>query len=83
MVDTAFWYVLDQLIQEHELVIDRPRGTAHPKFHDFIYPVDYGYLHGTSSMDGQGIDVWCGTADTGVDGILVVIDMLKKDSAYL
>ena len=31
-------------------------------------------------MDGGGIDVWRGSADVGVDAILVIVDMLKKDS---
>lgn len=78
--DSAFWKSLDKLVRENELVIDRPCGFAHPRFPDFIYPVDYGYLRGTRSMDGGGIDVWCGTADTGVDAIIVIVDMLKKDS---
>ena len=56
-----FWAALDRLVGESEIVIDRPKGTAHPKFPDFIYKVDYGYLKNTSSMDGGGIDVWVGT----------------------
>jgi len=79
-MDKKFWSALEQLVREHELVIDRPCGSAHPRFPDFIYPVDYGYLQGTKSMDGGGIDVWRGTADTGIDAILVIVDLLKKDS---
>lgn len=75
-----FWLALDRLVQEHELIIDRPRGTAHPKFPDFIYPFDYGYLQDTTAMDGHGIDVWRGTANTGIDGIIVAVDMDKKNS---
>ncbi|WP_277409315.1 hypothetical protein [Lacrimispora xylanisolvens] len=52
-----FWTALDQLVSDSEIVIDRPKGSAHPKYPDFIYKVDYGYLNNTSSMDGQGIDV--------------------------
>ena len=52
-----FWTTLDQLVSDSEIVIDRPKGSAHPKYPDFIYKVDYGYLNNTSSMDGQGIDV--------------------------
>ena len=53
-----FWRALDSLVDNSEIVIDRPKGTAHPKYPDFIYKVDYGYLKNTSSMDGAGIDVW-------------------------
>ena len=27
-----------------------------------VYPLDYGYLEGTSAMDGEGVDVWVGTS---------------------
>ena len=35
-----FWKALDELVNSSEIVIDRPKGSAHPKFPDFIYPVD-------------------------------------------
>lgn len=47
-----FWKALDELVNNSEIVIDRPKGLAHPKYPDFIYQVDYGYLKNTSSMDG-------------------------------
>ena len=47
-----FWNALDELVNTSEIVIDRPKGSAHPRFPDFIYRVDYGYLKNTSSMDG-------------------------------
>ena len=52
-----FWAALDELVSKSEIVIDRPKGSAHPRFPDFIYRVDYGYLKDTASMDGAGIDV--------------------------
>ena len=58
-----FWRALDSLVDNSEIVIDRPKGTAHPKYPDFIYKVDYGYLKNTSSMDGAGIDVWIGSGE--------------------
>lgn len=76
-----FWTALDALVYSSEIRIDRPKGTAHPKYPDFIYKVDYGYLKNTSSMDGAGIDVWVGTAgEKYIDAIMVVIDLLKRDS---
>ena len=56
-----FGSALDELVANSEIVIDRPKGTAHPRFPDFIYKVDYGYLNHTTSMDGGGIDVWVGS----------------------
>ena len=78
--DNAFWSALDHLVSESEIVIDRPKGTSHPKYPNFIYRVDYGYLKDTSSMDGAGIDVWVGTGEKQIDAIMVIVDLLKKDS---
>ena len=79
--NTEFWKLLDELVQKSEIVIDRPKGTAHPKFPNFIYRVDYGYLKDTTSMDGGGIDVWIGSkTDKEITGIICIVDMLKRDS---
>ena len=76
-----FWENLDQLLHECKLVIDRPKNSGHPRYPDSIYPVDYGYLEGTSSSDGYGIDVWRGTLHENlVQAILVTVDMIKKDA---
>lgn len=56
----AFWKAIEKLVRDSNIVIDRPKGTAHPRFPDFIYKIDYGYLENTSSMDQGGIDVWLG-----------------------
>lgn len=37
--------------------IDRPFGSKHPK-HDFIYPVNYGYITNTISGDGEELDAY-------------------------
>ena len=75
-----FWDSLDRLVASHEVVIDRPKGTAHPRYPDFIYPLDYGYLRGVASSDGNDMDVWRGTApDTRVCGVACVSDETKGD----
>ena len=78
--DFGFWVSLEEIIKSSSILIDRPKGTAHPRYSSFIYPVDYGYLEGTTSMDGGGIDVWRGTGNNGFDSILCVVDEIKKDS---
>lgn len=76
-----FWKTLDELVRQSQIVIDRPKGTVHLKFKDFIYKVDYGYLDNTSSMDGTGIDVWVGTKEgKSIDAIMCIVDLMKKDS---
>lgn len=72
---------MDNLVKQSKIVIDRPRGTSHPKYPNFIYKVDYGYLENTSSMDGGGIDVWVGTKEEkSIDAIMCTVDLMKKDS---
>lgn len=79
-INGGFWSAIDKLIIESKIVIDRPKGTKHPRF-DFIYPLDYGYLENTSSMDGGGIDVWRGSMNTDLcDAVICTVDLLKKDS---
>jgi inorganic pyrophosphatase len=75
-----FWKALDELVSNSEIVIDRPRGSAHPRFPNFIYKVDYGYLKDTASMDGGGIDVWVGSGEKKIDAIMCIVDLRKKDS---
>ena len=43
-INNQFWKALDELVSNSEIVIDRPKGSAHSKYSDFIYKVDYGYL---------------------------------------
>ena len=75
-----FWKAIDELVSNSEIVIDRPRGSAHPRFPNFIYRVDYGYLKDTASMDGGGIDVWVGSSDKKIDAIMSIVDLMKRDS---
>ncbi len=78
--DNDFWSALDKLIEGSEIIIDRPRGSVHPKYPHIIYKVDYGYLKKTSSMDGEGIDVWLGTNGRYIDAIICTVDLVKRDS---
>jgi len=77
----TFWQTLDQLVADSDIVIDRPRGTAHPRYPDFVYPLDYGYLAGTTAADGDGIDVWIGSRpDRAVTAIVCTVDLVKRDT---
>lgn len=80
-METLFWSRLDELIKTSEIVIDRPKGTAHPRYPDLIFPLDYGYLKGTTAIDGSGIDVWLGTAGHNrLTAIGCTVDTYKKDA---
>ena len=76
-----FWYQIDNLVESSNITIDRPQGSAHPRYPDFIYPYDYGYLAGTTSGDGNGIDIWMGSLpNKTVTAIICTVDMHKKDT---
>lgn len=80
-MNEAFWTALDALVAQSRVIIDRPRGSAHPRYPHVVYPLDYGYLADTSSMDGTGIDVWRGSdASRGLCALAVTVDLLKRDS---
>jgi inorganic pyrophosphatase len=75
-----FWDYLDRLVAASRLVIDRPRESRHPRYPDLIYPVDYGYLEGTTTIDGGGLDVWVGTLpEKSLTALLLTVDLHKRD----
>jgi inorganic pyrophosphatase len=77
---TDFWKQLDRFVASRRIVIDRPKGSVHPRYPDLCYPLDYGYLEGVPSSDGGDLDVWKGTApELRVEGMLCTFDQLKLD----
>ena len=79
--DLSFWHGLDLLVASCRLKIDRPKGTSHPRFSAFLYPLDYGYLESTRTGDGEGIDVWVGTLpEKRVTGIVCTVDVEQRDA---
>jgi inorganic pyrophosphatase len=79
---------MSALLITNPVIIDRPKGSTHPRYGEAIYPLDYDYLQNTTASDGGGIDVWLGTLNTvrGQDnvktltGILCTFDTLKRDA---
>jgi inorganic pyrophosphatase len=79
--DTSFWQAMTELAVDNPITLDRPKGTAHPRYPDLIYPLDYGYFENTSAGDDDGIDVWVGSLnDKTLTGILCTFDRLKRDA---
>ena len=84
----SFWQEMHHLVITNSIIIDRPKGSLHPRYPELIYPFDYGYLDNTTASDGGGIDVWIGslkkTAHVEVGelltGILCTFDTLKRDA---
>ena len=76
-----FWDYLDELVASTSIITDRPKGSSHPLYPHIRYPINYGYLDGSKSGDGSGIDVWIGSMPVkDIVGILVTVDLRKMDS---
>jgi inorganic pyrophosphatase len=76
-----YFFALQSIVDSSTVNIDRPKGSAHPRYPDYIYPLDYGFLDGSQSQAGGGIDVWCGTGDVAkISGVLLIADPVKRDS---
>ena len=61
--------------------MDRPKGSAHPRISTLIYPLDYGFLSGTRSGDGHGVDVWIGSLKRRViTGVVCTGDLSRHDT---
>lgn len=79
--EPSFWAHLDTLLESSRTVIDRPKGTSHPRYADLVYPLDYGYLEETSGSDGNEIDLWRGSQPScGCDAVLCTVDLTKRDA---
>jgi coenzyme F420-0:L-glutamate ligase / coenzyme F420-1:gamma-L-glutamate ligase len=80
-MDQEFWLYLDQLVSTSQIEIDRAKGSAHPRFPELIYPLDYGYLIGTITVDGGGIDLFLGSqAGRLLDAVALTVDLEKRDA---
>ena len=76
-----FWALLDELVATSEIVVDRPGGSAHPRFPSIVYPFDYGYLANTVGGDGDGIDVWRGSLSAArVVGVIATVSTPQRDA---
>jgi len=76
-----FWDYLDRLESSSKIIIDRPLGSAHPRYAEVIYPLDCGYLQDTLATDGDGIDVWVGSlASRELDALAMTVDLDERDA---
>ncbi|NDJ53414.1 MAG: inorganic pyrophosphatase [Chloroflexi bacterium] len=76
MMDTQFWNALEDLAARHQIKIDKPRGSKHAQIANLTYPVDYGYLDGTRSKRGGGVELYMGTlGNLNVTGVISMLDL--------
>ena len=50
-----------------EVIIDRKLGSIHPKHHNIIYNVNYGYIKEITALDGDYQDAYVLGTDIPVD----------------
>jgi inorganic pyrophosphatase len=80
-MSSDFWDYLQRLVETSEIEIDRPKGSIHTRFKNSGYPVDYGFLSGTTSIDAGGVDIWLGSlGENKVVGVLCTVDLYKRDT---
>jgi len=56
--DGDLMHTLSQLGRTVTVTADRPAGSTHPDHPDMVYPVNYGYVSGISSGDGEWMDAY-------------------------
>ena len=80
LIQTCFrWAHWEVLIGMNGIVLDRPARTPHPQYSHIIYPINYGYVQDTLSSDGAEVDVFVGTSDTGLVGLIATRDYRQHD----
>ena len=73
------WAGWEALILKNGITLDRPYRSPHPKHPEIIYPINYGYVNGTTSSDGDEVDVFVGHASNGLVGLLMTTDYRRGD----
>ncbi len=74
-----FWQKLDTIYNSSDFKLSNPKGTSHEKYHNLIYPVDYGYLEDMDNNDSQ-IRVYKGTQKgSSIKVAIISADILNKD----
>jgi inorganic pyrophosphatase len=80
LVEHLDWSGWERLIRVRGVTLDRPYGTPHPRHEAIIYPIDYGYVEDTLGSDGEGLDVFVGSADgNGLVAALLTRDLRRGD----
>lgn len=68
------------------VLVDRPLGSSHP-MHGFLYPLNYGFLPGTVSGDGEAIDAYILGVDYAIrrfkGEVIAVLERAEEDDPKL
>ena len=72
------WEAWGRCVAARGVTIDRPARTAHPEHPSVIYPLDYGFIPGTRSTDGEPVDVFVGSGTQGLVGAILTTNHRKQ-----
>lgn len=76
-----YFEALDALVRNSKIIIDRKKGSSHPKYPNTVYKVDYGYINNTTAIDGNEVGVYKGTSLVQkATGVLCTFELIKKDT---
>lgn len=73
------WQEWERCIRRNGYTLDRPYRSIHPLYPEIIYPIDYGFINGTTSTDGAEIDLFVGSVESGLVGMMITHDHRKGD----
>ncbi len=65
-----------------KVIVDRKKGSVHPKYSNIIYPINYGYIENLFAQDGEEQDVYILGVYEPIDffeGKLIAIIHRKND----
>jgi inorganic pyrophosphatase len=65
------------------VTIDRPLGSRHPRYADLRYPINYGFVAGTTAGDGEPIDAYIlgvGEPIATMEGIVIALVLRNNDT---
>lgn len=76
------WERWEKIIREKGYEIDRPIGSRHPRYEYIVYPVDYGFIPGVMGWDDMEQDIFVGSPEGPLVGIILTADFHKGDREF-
>ncbi len=67
------------------VTVDRPLGSFHPEYPELYYPINYGYIKGTMSPDGEEQDAYILGVSKPVSeftGKIIAVVRRKNDNEF-
>ena len=75
-----FWQKVDTLLYSSKIVITKEVDETHNEYPNMSYPVAYGFLEAENG-NTKTVNVYQGKHGNLVTGLIVTVDILKKDMA--